>query len=53
MEQYRIGNNAVGGEVHNKISDETPLVDIKQNLDEISQIIVETVPVESIYLFGS
>ncbi|MDR2729799.1 MAG: nucleotidyltransferase domain-containing protein [Treponema sp.] len=27
--------------------------DIKQNLDEISQIIAETVPVESIYLFGS
>jgi predicted nucleotidyltransferase len=27
--------------------------DIKQNLDEISQIIAKTVPVESIYLFGS
>jgi predicted nucleotidyltransferase len=27
--------------------------DIKQNLDEISQIITKTVPVESIYLFGS
>jgi predicted nucleotidyltransferase len=27
--------------------------DIKQNLSEISQIIAETVPVESIYLFGS
>jgi len=27
--------------------------DIRQNLDEISQIIVKTVPVESIYLFGS
>ena len=53
MEQYRIGNSAVGGEVQNNISDEKPLVDIKQNLDEISQIIVETVPVESIYLFGS
>ena len=26
---------------------------IKQNLDEISRIIAETVPVESIYLFGS
>ena len=26
---------------------------IKQNLDEISQIIANTVPVESIYLFGS
>ena len=26
---------------------------IKQNLDEISQIIAETVPVETIYLFGS
>jgi len=26
---------------------------IKQNLDEISQIIAQTVPVESIYLFGS
>jgi len=26
---------------------------IKQNLDEISQIIAKTVPVESIYLFGS
>jgi len=29
------------------------LDDIKQNLDEISQIIAKTVPVESIYLFGS
>jgi predicted nucleotidyltransferase len=28
-------------------------MDIKQNLDEISQIIAKTVPVESIYLFGS
>jgi predicted nucleotidyltransferase len=28
-------------------------IDIKQNLDEISRIIAETVPVESIYLFGS
>jgi len=27
--------------------------DIKHNLDEISQIIAKTVPVESIYLFGS
>ena len=27
--------------------------DIKQNLAEISQIIANTVPVESIYLFGS
>ena len=27
--------------------------DIKQNLDEISRIIADTVPVESIYLFGS
>ena len=27
--------------------------EIKQNLEEISQIIVNTVPVESIYLFGS
>ena len=27
--------------------------DIKQNLDEISRIIAETAPVESIYLFGS
>jgi len=27
--------------------------DIRQNLNEISQIIAETVPVESIYLFGS
>jgi predicted nucleotidyltransferase len=27
--------------------------DIKQNLDEIAQIIAKTVPVESIYLFGS
>jgi len=26
---------------------------IRQNLDEISQIIVKTVPVEAIYLFGS
>ena len=29
------------------------LSDIRQNLDEISQIIAKTVPVESIYLFGS
>ena len=28
-------------------------VDVKQNLDEISRIIADTVPVESIYLFGS
>jgi len=27
--------------------------DIRKNLDEISQIIAKTVPVESIYLFGS
>ena len=27
--------------------------DIRQNLEKISQIIAETVPVESIYLFGS
>jgi len=27
--------------------------DVRQNLDEISQVIVKTVPVESIYLFGS
>ena len=27
--------------------------DIRQNLDEIAQIIAQTVPVESIYLFGS
>jgi len=27
--------------------------DIRQNLDEIAQIIAKTVPVESIYLFGS
>jgi len=27
--------------------------DIKQNLDEVAQIIAKTVPVESIYLFGS
>jgi uncharacterized protein len=27
--------------------------DIRQNLDEITQIIAKTVPVESIYLFGS
>ena len=27
--------------------------DLKQNLDEISRIIAQTVPVESIYLFGS
>ena len=26
---------------------------IRQNLDEISQIIAQTVPVESLYLFGS
>jgi len=29
------------------------LSDIRHNLDEISQIIAKTVPVESIYLFGS
>ena len=29
------------------------LSDIRPNLDKISQIIAETVPVESIYLFGS
>ena len=29
------------------------ITDIKQNLDQIAQIIAETVPVESIYLFGS
>ena len=29
------------------------LDDIRQNLDEIAQIIAQTVPVESIYLFGS
>ncbi|WP_461255591.1 nucleotidyltransferase domain-containing protein [Treponema sp. R80B11-R83G3] len=29
------------------------LDDIRQNLDEIAQIIAKTVPVESIYLFGS
>ena len=29
------------------------LSDLRQNLDQISQIIAETVPVESIYLFGS
>ena len=33
--------------MHNNISD------IMQNLKEISQIIAQTVPVESIYLFGS
>ena len=27
--------------------------DIKQNLDQISKIIADTVPVEAIYLFGS
>ena len=27
--------------------------DIRQNLDEISQVIAKTVPVEAIYLFGS
>jgi predicted nucleotidyltransferase len=27
--------------------------DIRQNLDEIAQIIAKTVPVEAIYLFGS
>ena len=27
--------------------------EIRQNLDEISQVIAKTVPVESIYLFGS
>ena len=36
-----------GYKMQNNISD------IKQNLDKISQIIAETVPVESIYLFGS
>ena len=29
------------------------LSDLRSNLDQISQIIAETVPVESIYLFGS
>ena len=29
------------------------LSDIKQNLNEMAQIIAKTVPVESIYLFGS
>ena len=29
------------------------LSDLRDNLDQISQIIVDTVPVESIYLFGS
>jgi predicted nucleotidyltransferase len=29
------------------------ILEIKQSLDEISQIIAQTVPVESIYLFGS
>ena len=28
-------------------------IDVKQNLEEISRIIADTVPVESIYLFGS
>jgi uncharacterized protein len=32
---------------------ESNISDIKQNLNEISQIIAKTVPVESIYLFGS
>ena len=31
----------------------TNIDDIRQNLDEIAQIIAQTVPVESIYLFGS
>ena len=29
------------------------IADIRQNLDEISQVIAKTVPVEFIYLFGS
>ena len=29
------------------------ITDVRQNLDEISRIIAETVPVEAIYLFGS
>ena len=37
----------IGGNMQNNLSD------IQQNLDEISQIIVKTVPVETIYLFGS
>jgi predicted nucleotidyltransferase len=37
----------IGGIMQNNISE------IKQNLDKISKIITETVPVESIYLFGS
>ena len=32
---------------------QTNMDDIRQNLDEIAQIIAKTVPVESIYLFGS
>jgi predicted nucleotidyltransferase len=32
---------------------QTNIDDIRQNLDEIAQIIAQTVPVESIYLFGS
>ena len=29
------------------------ITDIRQNLDEVSQVIADTVPVEAIYLFGS
>ena len=32
---------------------ENNISDIRQNLDEITKIIIETVPVEAIYLFGS
>ena len=33
--------------------EQTVSSDIRQNLDEISQVIAKTVPVEAIYLFGS
>jgi uncharacterized protein len=44
---YLLYNDKWGNDMRNSIDD------IRQNLDEISQIIAQTVPVESIYLFGS
>ena len=35
------------------MSEQLAMNDIQQNLAEISQIIADTVPVETIYLFGS
>ena len=46
-------------DIYDRIQDGTlkpkqyDISDIRQNLDEISQVIAKTVPVEAIYLFGS